>query len=355
MGTTADKLAKLRETKGAIKSAIVGKGVEIADEATFADYATELDKAVITPLGQLGYSAEDEAVYDADLTFDNSTLREDLAYSKEIAANWDASMTNAVNKFINDTQLKYLPLLDTGSVTNMSYMFYQCSSLTTIPLLDTGSVTNMSYMFYQCSSLTTIPLLDTGSVTNMSYMFYQCSSLTTIPLLDTGSVTNMLSTFNSCSSLTSIPALDTGSVTNMYHMFFFCTALKSIPQLNTSKVTNMQEFASYCSSLTKIEQIDMSSVVNLERVFLNDKALVYVLIKNLGKSELAKYGFDYAENWGTGSDENRQSLVDSLLTYSYDRAANGMESATIQLSSASKALLTDEELAAITAKGFTIA
>jgi surface protein len=162
-------------------------------------------------------------------------------------------------------------------------------------------------------------------------------------------------------------------------MFFNCTALKSIPQLNTSKVASIQEFASYCSSLTsisplntenatemveafrectsltKIEQIDMSSVVSLGRVFFKDNALVYVLIKNLGKSELTTYDLSGAAPWGTGSDEARQSLVDSLLTYSYDRAANGMESATIQLSSASKALLTDEELAAITAKGYTIA
>lgn len=59
--------------------------------------------------------------------------------------------------------------------------------------------------------------------------------------------------------------------------------------------------------------------------------------------------------WGDGSEENRRSLVDSLLTYSYDRAAAGWSAATVALSETVKARLTDEEIAAITAKGYTIA
>jgi hypothetical protein len=111
----------------------------------------------------------------------------------------------------------------------------------------------------------------------------------------------------------------------------------------------------FCSSLTEIPLLDFSSVTNILAIFYRCYKLTYMLIKNIGKSSLTTYDLSGAAPWGTGSDENRQSLVDSLLTYSYDRAANGMESATIQLSSTSKALLTDAELAAITAKGYTIA
>ena len=43
MGTTADKLNKLVETKAAIKTAITNKGVEISDTDTFFSYASKID------------------------------------------------------------------------------------------------------------------------------------------------------------------------------------------------------------------------------------------------------------------------------------------------------------------------
>ena len=86
-------------------------------------------------------------------------------------------------------------------------------------------------------------------------------------------------------------------------------------------------------------------------------SLQFALIKNIGKSTLTTYDFSGATVWGENSDEipdARQSLIDSLITYSYDRASNGMETATIKLSATTKALLTEEEIAQITNKGFTI-
>lgn len=41
MGTTADKLNKLSQTKAAIKTAIEAKGVTVGD-ATFADYPSKI-------------------------------------------------------------------------------------------------------------------------------------------------------------------------------------------------------------------------------------------------------------------------------------------------------------------------
>ena len=74
----------------------------------------------------------------------------------------------------------------------------------------------------------------------------------------------------------------------------------------------------------------------------------------MGKSNYTSYKLHYVISWGTGSEENRQSLIDSLITYSYDRASNGMATATIKLHANTKALLTEEEIAQITNKGFTI-
>ena len=62
--------------------------------------------------------------------------------------------------------------------------------------------------------------------------------------------------------------------------------------------------------------------------------------------------------WGINDEtttDARQSLVDSLLTYSFDRATAGYSTCTITLDYACKKVLTADEKAQITSKGYTIA
>lgn len=93
---------------------------------------------------------------------------------------------------------------------------------------DTSNVTIMSRMFNPAINLKTIPELDTSNVTDMSYMFRECRSITTIPELDTSHVTNMRYMFSDCSSITSIPALNASNVTDMGSIFAYCSELTSI-------------------------------------------------------------------------------------------------------------------------------
>lgn len=68
------------------------------------------------------------------------------------------------------------------------------------------------------------------------------------------------------------------------------------------------------------------------------------------------YNLTALNNWGTGSEENRQSLVKSLVENTVDRTKfSGAKPVTIQLDPAVKALLTSDEIAQITSKGYTIA
>lgn len=117
---------------------------------------------------------------------------------------------------------------DTSNVTNMSYMFATCTRLITIPQLDTSSVTNMDKMFFNCSKLTTIPELNTSNVTSMENLFSNCSELTIIPQLDTSQNTTMSLMFSNCIKLTTIPQLDASNVTDFYMIFNGCTSLTSI-------------------------------------------------------------------------------------------------------------------------------
>ena len=299
--------------------------------------------------------------------------------------------------FYNCTSLTTIPELDTRNVTDMQKCFLSCASLTTIPKLDTRNVTNMNMCFRDCSSLHTILQLDTRNVTNMALCFSGCSSLTTIPLLNTSNVTDMHNCFSNCSSLTTIPELDTSNVTNMSYCFDGCDSLTTIPKLDTSNVTIMGDCFHNCTSLTTIPELDTRSVTNMAHCFdgcsnlkriegISFKSMAgewvvgkaeitfifaeyfdeyspntscrYILIKDIGTQKACTYiDTCYARVWGIADDEvtdARQSLIDSLLTYSFNRRAAGYPDFTINLFGRVKVLLTEDEITQIQAKGYLL-
>lgn len=173
------------------------------------------------------------------------------------------------------------------------------------------------------------------------------------------------SVFKWCSSLRVPPMIDAPNADTTELMFSGDDNLIKTPDYSGMAPMNMRdmyEIAPYSQApLARIEGLNFARVTDAAIFGTNTasrylkSSLRYMRIVNLGQSELTSYDFSLATVWGTGSEEARQSLVNSLLTDSYDRAAAGMTPTTVSLSSASKAALTAEEIAAITAKGFTIA
>ena len=120
-------------------------------------------------------------------------------------------------------------LLDaTHSMYNLFYKYGGASIDGLISFHDSDNVTTMEYAFTLCSNLPTIPALNTSNVTDMKNMFNNCKKLTTIPTLNTSNVTDMSNMFYGCSNLTTIPALDASSCTYMRDIFYKCTSLTSI-------------------------------------------------------------------------------------------------------------------------------
>lgn len=290
--------------------------------------------------------------------------------------------------FAGCTSLKTVPLFDTSNLKYMNDMFHGCSSLTTVPAFNTSQVINMSNLFSDCTSLTTVPAFDTSNVADMIGMFSGCTSLQTVPLFDTSKVYNMQDLFSYCKSLTSIPELDTSNATTMASMFEGCTSLTTIPSFNTSKSENFSNMFSGCTSLTSVPEIDTSNAKYMNDMFEDCNKLTTIegisfksysastmsgyrifgfdntsirkaVFKDIGyNSNTKEFEFYYLKNWGVNTDEildARQSLIDSLITYSFDRATAGYPTCNIGLSSTTKALLTSDEIAQIEAKGFTIA
>ena len=195
----------------------------------------------------------------------------------------------------------------------------------------TFTPSNASTHFKGDKKLVFAPMVDTSNATDVSYMFYNCSSLAVVPQLD----------------------LKKAATIN--YMFNGCSVLAYLMEINASEANYMTSAFYGCSNLKKIKMLDVKNILTMGYAFHGCSSLEYLSIINLGMSRLDTYDFSGASVWGMDGDENRQSLIDSLITYSYDRASNGMDTATIKLSANTKALLTDEEIAQIEAKGFTIA
>ena len=201
-------------------------------------------------------------------------------------------------------------LWDTSLFRSFYRLFQSCSSLTALDVSgwDTSKVTNMGNVFNYCSSLTALDVSgwDTSKVTTMGNMFQSCSSLTALDVSgwDTSKVTYMGYVFNSCSSLTAldVSGWDTSKVTNMERVIFWC---KNLATLTFGE--NFGKMADKCGTL------DLSTL----------------------------------SAWQNDS-------VKSLLTL-YDRKTNGMGVITIKLHANAKAVLGEDGIAQLTAKGYTIA
>lgn len=198
MGTTAQKLNKILETKESIRTAINNKGGTLTTTDTFASYPSAIDSL---PSGG------------------GNTLKTLLDATKSCYYLFYNYSGESVNDLISYS--------DTSVVTNMSYMFSQCINLAIMPQLDTSNVTNMGSMFSYCAKLTTMSQLDTNKVTNMTYMFSGCSRLTIIDITHMNITSSSDSNYfaSNCRSLTkliirnmtAIPVISSYAFTNCYH------------------------------------------------------------------------------------------------------------------------------------------
>lgn len=250
--------------------------------------------------------------------------------------------------------------VDTSNVTDMSHMFNSCSALTTVSSFETSNVADMDYMFASCTYLTTIPVLDTSNVTSMISMFSSCNSLTTIPQLDTSNVTDMSYMFQNCSALTTIPQLDTSNVTNISYMFKGCSKLEELPDFNCVKVTNFGTSSSYSwlngeIPIKKIGVVDCDSVTNINYFFGNYSRTYLVEFggcRNLGKaSSVSNTNGSYFMTMAPNL--NYQSVM-NVINLLYDRAANGLSTLTLKLHANHMAMLSEDDIAIATNKGWTL-
>ena len=172
MGTTAQKLNKILETKEAIRTAINNKGGTLTTTDTFASYPTAIDNL---PSGG------------------GNTLKTLLDATQSTYSLFFKYSGTSVNDLISYS--------DTENVTNMGSMFRNCSNLATIPQLNTNKVVDMSNMFYNCYKLTTIDIthMNIAFTSNSNYFAYNCYSLTKLIIRNMPTIPPLKSNaFNNC-------------------------------------------------------------------------------------------------------------------------------------------------------------
>lgn len=124
-----------------------------------------------------------------------------------------------------------------------------------------------------------------------------------------------------------------------------------------------------------LENFDFSKFGRTEFQYSYYNPYFYIFYgKNLGANpDITLYYFTSASDWGGGTrythlenkqgeifdrttpEESKQSLIYTLIEHSFDRKTAGYPTCTIYLHNNTKSLLTSDEIAQITAKGFTIA
>ena len=318
----------LLEAKTAIAQSISNKGVECSATDKLSTFASKIDSITTGSTGGTG---------DKIMLTDGTKFAYSKAFDPE--------------------------LYDVSNVTDMSNMFFQCTNLSgelDLSTWNVDNVINMNSIFNRCSKLTNINVStwNTSQVTNMNGMFFSGETLASINIsnFNTSNVTDMSSMFNNCSGLTKLDLsnFNTSNVTDMSSMFSNCKKLTelNVSNFNTSNVTDMYYMFSSCMGLTELDlsNFNTSNVTDMGGMFNNCGSLTNLQLNDLGRNEQCKkLDLSYC------SKLTKDSVL-YLFNNAFDRTAAGYTTAfTITLNATTKALLSDDELAIATNKGFTVA
>ena len=148
-------------------------------------------------------------------------------------------------------------------------------------------------------------------------------------------------------------------LTNWNQRIVNCPNLVSIDELYCAGATSVIGTVLNCPKLHTIKSMYWGKVSNSINVFQTSNIIRHLTIKNIGNNlvngtGVGQYNFSRLTLWGQDNEDcpnARQSLIDSLITYSKDLAGS---SVPIVLSSNTYSLLTSDELSQIRAKGYSV-
>lgn len=333
MGNIKQKLEYLKDTKEAIKTAIIEKGGSVADNATFRSLA---DRVSNIPVGDT-----EPMVLSGNL--DNS-CRGKMA-TRYIDINGDKitseNIISAKYMFDGNTSLTKVPFdinCKSGTTVNITYMFAGCSNLETIKCINgNGSIITCGYTFQDCKNLKNLNITNV-LITSMTYLFAGCNNIREINidnfiLSETGSYT-FSHTFENCYALRKIPSIikdikdpSYSSATSALTTYGFtnCYAIDEIEELpvNTKTATsNMYQNAfNNCGRVKNIKfQVNEDGTAKTAK----HKAQTITLSTNTGwvsdKNKILNYNSGITADKEVIDDATYQALKNDQDWFSCDAA-----------------------------------
>jgi hypothetical protein len=392
MGNVAEKLEYLNDTKTAIKNAIVDKGGNVEDNATFRSYA---DSIANLPSGGGGEEIPEELLTftgKCENLFTSDNWNEYINYYGNRIKTVD--IFNARSMFQNNETIEHIPFEincrhgNSNSTVDMGKMFYGCKNLRSIPKINNAMPTCMASMFENCMMLREIPedfpnwfywskLEGQGSEYSdtLAGLFSGCYSLRKIPVEiynHDSKITNpgygyLTRAFVYCyvlDELKNLPIVDytKPKVANLFgSTFSHCSRVKSITFETNNGVPKVAEWKTQTIELhTSVGFLSIANrATNYNSGITADKEVIddatYQALKN--DTDWYTANRAYSRYNRTSAVETINSLPD---TSAYLATAGGTNTIKFKGDAGSKTdggainTMTNAEIAVATAKGWTV-
>ena len=303
MATIAEQLTSLANTKTAIKDAIVAKGVQVADDTPFRNYADKigeisgggessgewqpnpnwwdirkiLDEDTRDYAGKVGvilYDFNDVSDFQLSSSGMTAVATSDGAFytyannGSAVSHNWDVNKDKDDGHGLKTRWVIYYYTTDTTSDVFQQSDIKFGWGYNYIAYLVLRINCSTGYNF--CYNQRLLEAIDNIGYSINGIIFVNfcsnCYSLTRLPdVLDTSNGTNFASFCSNCYSLTRLPdVLDTSNGTNFNYFCYYCTSLTKLPDvLDTSNGTTFNYFCGYCTSMNKLPDVlDTSNGTN---------------------------------------------------------------------------------------------
>ena len=212
------------------------------------------------------------------------------------------------------------------------------STFTKAPEFVLNGVTDLTYQFQYCSSLKDVSFLgtlDMNGVTTIQRMFENCRALVDCSPLrnwDVSTIKSMEGIFYYCDKILDFSFMETWVTTNLQdakYLFYRCVAGNNIPALNASSFTTNQWFGS----------TDLTALTN----FGGFIGLKYY--------DTTNYGFYRTPNL---TYESWLNVIDGLYDFTGNGETPSSTQGKLKLHSNAYNLLTTDDIARATAKGWTL-
>lgn len=274
---------------------------------------------------------------------------------------------------VNLREMIFPSVIRTPKATRLRLFVGMANSTLPTVIYDNTKVTAFDSM-YMYSEINNMPIQHFEDiVTAIGSIYNRCNGLTDLSgscIVARNAAASQL--FQKSQNITHLPFSIILGPTDMRYGFQSMRLIEEVPDYSNIKIKNFDSAFS-CSSddiyvndytyskLRKVLGIDFSEVTDTSFCFGCEnkygsnvtRPTTYVRIKNLGKGPATTIDLRCLGNWGA-DDEGYRSLIETIVTGSYDRKSNGMPTATIRLPQSVADRLGTENIALVTSKGYTI-